>query len=75
MTHDYTAITFAPVQGYIEKSRKLRDLYGSSFILSYLARELCEEAKRYLGDAEAIVSPAIIKSSNMAKTPLMPQNI
>ncbi len=60
MTDDYTAITFAPVQGFIEKSRKLRDLYGSSFILSYLARELCEEAKRYLGDAEAIVSPAII---------------
>ena len=24
----YTAITFAPVQGFIEKSRKLRDLYG-----------------------------------------------
>ncbi|MBW4442550.1 MAG: hypothetical protein KME10_15220 [Plectolyngbya sp. WJT66-NPBG17] len=38
----YTAITFAPVQGFIEKSRKLRDLYGSSFILSYLANALCK---------------------------------
>ncbi len=36
----YTAITFAPVQGFIEKSRKLRDLYGSSFILSFLAKTL-----------------------------------
>jgi CRISPR-associated protein Cmr2 len=60
MTDEYTAITFAPVQGFIEKSRKLRDLYGSSFILSYLARELCEEAKRYLENADAIISPAII---------------
>jgi hypothetical protein len=34
----YTAITFAPVQGFIEKSRKLTDLYGSSFLLSYLAK-------------------------------------
>lgn len=37
----YTAVTFAPVQGFIEKSRKLRDLYGSSFILSFLAKSLC----------------------------------
>ncbi|MBA3924353.1 MAG: CRISPR-associated protein, partial [Nostocaceae cyanobacterium] len=53
----YTAITFAPVQGFIEKSRKLRDLYGSSFILSYLARAVCEAAKK-LG--YHVVSPAII---------------
>jgi CRISPR-associated protein Cmr2 len=43
----YTAITFAPVQGFIEKSRKLRDLYGSSFLLSYLADQLCEAAREY----------------------------
>ncbi len=60
MTDEYTAITFAPVQGFIEKSRKLRDLYGSSFILSYLARELCEAAKLYLKNEQAIISPAII---------------
>lgn len=40
----YTAITFAPVQDFISKSRKLRDLYGSSFLLSYLARTVCEAA-------------------------------
>ena len=55
----YTAITFAPVQGFIEKSRKLRDLYGSSFLLSYLAKALCQEAKERLGD-EAVISPALI---------------
>jgi CRISPR-associated protein Cmr2 len=38
----YTCITFAPVQGFIEKSRKLRDLYGSSFILSFLAKTICQ---------------------------------
>ena len=39
----YTAITFAPVQGFIEKSRKLRDLYGASLILSYLSQQLVQE--------------------------------
>lgn len=53
----YTAITFAPVQGFIEKSRKLRDLYGSSFLLSYLSRILCQAAKQQKLD---VISPAII---------------
>lgn len=53
----YTAITFAPVQGFIERSRKLRDLYGSSFILSYLARAICDAAER-LGSR--VISPALI---------------
>ncbi len=38
----YTAISFAPVQGFIEKSRKLRDLYGASQILSYLSERLIQ---------------------------------
>jgi CRISPR-associated protein Cmr2 len=66
----YTAITFAPVQGFIEKSRKLRDLYGSSFILSYLANAVCDAAREhadrqghpinhpYLG--YPVISPALI---------------
>ncbi len=41
----YTAVTFAPVQGFIEKSRKLRDLYGSSFILSFLAKTIYNYAR------------------------------
>ena len=53
----YTAITFAPVQGFIEKSRKLRDLYGSSFLLSYLADTICREAET---KGLTVVSPAII---------------
>ncbi|MEG4588956.1 type III-B CRISPR-associated protein Cas10/Cmr2 [Microcoleus sp. MOSTC5] len=40
----YTAITFAPVQGFIEKSRKLRDLYGASLILSFLSSKLVQKA-------------------------------
>lgn len=36
----YTAISFAPVQGFIEKSRKLRDLFGASQILSYLSTKI-----------------------------------
>ena len=41
----YTAISFAPVQGFIEKSRKLRDLFGASLILSYLSYKLVKQAK------------------------------
>jgi CRISPR-associated protein Cmr2 len=50
-------ITFAPVQGFIEKSRKLRDLYGSYFILSYLAETLCKEAE---AKGFNLISPALI---------------
>lgn len=53
----YTAITFAPVQGFIEKSRKLRDLYGSSFLISYLAEAICKEAIR---QHYTVISPALI---------------
>lgn len=41
---EYTAVSFAPVQGFIEKSRKLRDLYGASLILSHLSSKLVQEA-------------------------------
>ncbi|MDH6062922.1 Cas10/Cmr2 second palm domain-containing protein [Umezakia ovalisporum] len=53
----YTAITFAPVQGFIEKSRKLRDLYGASLILSYLSQQLV----KYVEESEelALISPAM----------------
>ena len=44
MTH-YIATTFAPVQGFIEKSRKLRDLFGSSLILSYLSQQIINAAQ------------------------------
>ncbi len=53
----YTAITFAPVQGFIEKSRKLRDLYGSSFLISYLAEAICKAAKKHHCE---VISPALI---------------
>lgn len=52
----YTIITFAPVQGFIEKSRKLRDLYGSSYILSFLSWAICQEAEK---QGCTVVSPAL----------------
>ncbi|MGI0481115.1 type III-B CRISPR-associated protein Cas10/Cmr2 [Geminocystis sp. CENA526] len=52
----YTVITFAPVQAFIEKSRKLRDLYGSSYILSLMSWVICQCATK-LG--YEIVSPAL----------------
>ncbi|WGV24278.1 Cas10/Cmr2 second palm domain-containing protein [Halotia branconii] len=51
----YTATTFAPVQGFIEKSRKLRDLYGASLILSYLSQQLVKEAEK----TTTVISPAL----------------
>lgn len=56
MPDTYTALTFSPVQGFIEKSRKLRDLYGSSFILSFLARALCTAAEK----EHSVISPALL---------------
>jgi CRISPR-associated protein Cmr2 len=56
-TH-YTAISFAPVQGFIEKSRKLRDLYGASLILSYLSQKIIEEF-HHSPDLE-VISPGLI---------------
>ena len=38
--------TFSPVQGFIQKSRKLRDLFSSSYMLSYITQELVEYAKK-----------------------------
>ncbi len=55
----YTAISFAPVQGFIEKSRKLRDLYGASQILSYLSQKLIEDVEDVLGQG-SVISPALI---------------
>ncbi|NDJ17980.1 Cas10/Cmr2 second palm domain-containing protein [Myxacorys almedinensis] len=54
----YTAISFAPVQGFIEKSRKLRDLYGASLILSYLSQKLAEAADQ--PPDLIVISPALI---------------
>ncbi|TVP63066.1 MAG: CRISPR-associated protein Cmr2 [Nodularia sp. (in: Bacteria)] len=54
----YTAITFAPVQGFIEKSRKLRDLYGASLILSYLSQQIVQAAKTL--PEVCVISPASI---------------
>ena len=55
----YTAISFAPVQGFIEKSRKLRDLYGASLILSYLSQKIVEGAEAHLGQGN-VISPGLI---------------
>ncbi|MBF2075528.1 MAG: CRISPR-associated protein Cmr2 [Synechococcales cyanobacterium C42_A2020_086] len=55
----YTAISFAPVQGFIEKSRKLRDLYGASLILSYLSFKLVKEVEQRLGEG-SVISPGLV---------------
>ena len=52
----YTIITFAPIQAFIEKSRKLRDLYGSSYILSFLSWIICMAATK---QGYEVVSPAL----------------
>jgi CRISPR-associated protein Cmr2 len=52
----YTAITFAPIQGFIQNSRKLRDLYGSSYLLSYLSWAICHAAET---QNHTIISPAL----------------
>jgi CRISPR-associated protein Cmr2 len=56
----YTAVTFAPVQSFIRASRKLRDLYGSSLLLSHLARALADDAT---ARGLTVISPASVSSS------------
>lgn len=55
----YTAISFAPVQGFIERSRKLRDLFGASLLLSHLSDRLIEWTTEQVGE-ENLISPAMI---------------
>jgi CRISPR-associated protein Cmr2 len=54
----YTAISFAPVQGFIEKSRKLRDLYGASQILSYLSQQIVLDLHN--SPEVEVISPALL---------------
>ncbi|MEB3324078.1 MAG: type III-B CRISPR-associated protein Cas10/Cmr2 [Cyanobacteriota bacterium] len=58
----FTAVTFAPVQSFIRSSRKLRDLYGSSLLLSHLGHALYADASKRLGP-QAVVSPANVSLS------------
>jgi CRISPR-associated protein Cmr2 len=68
----FTAVTFAPVQSFIRSSRKLRDLYGSSLLLSHLARALYVDANAKLGPA-AVISPAAVSSTRGVPNTLLIQ--
>ena len=68
----YTAVTFAPVQSFIRSSRKLRDLYGSSLLLSHLARALHDDAQQKLGP-DAVISPAAVNSTRGVPNTLLMQ--
>ena len=57
-----TVITFAPVQGFIEKSRKLRDLYGASQILSYLSKQIIQAAQN---EGLKVISPVSLGDSDL----------
>lgn len=59
MTLIYTALTFAPVQGFIERSRKLRDLYGASNILSFLSKTIIDDISR-VNPKPKVISPGAI---------------
>lgn len=50
------------MQGFISSSRKLRDLYGSSLLLSYLSRAIIADAEERLGP-DCVISPALVNTS------------
>jgi len=56
----FTAVTFAPVQGFISSSRKLRDLYGSSLLLSVLAKAIVDDATNR---GFEVLSPALVNTA------------
>jgi|688.fasta_scaffold46794_2 CRISPR-associated protein Cmr2 len=70
----YTAVTFAPVQSFIRSSRKLRDLYGSSLLLSHLARALHDDAEARLQPLGGfVISPAAVNSTRGVPNTLLMQ--
>lgn len=60
--YKYIVVTFSPVQEFIEKSRKLRDLYGSSFLLSYLSYFTANAAKTINPNIE-VIAPGILPNT------------
>lgn len=56
----FTVVTFAPVQGFIGSSRKLRDLYGSSLLLSVLAKAIYDDAQER---GFEVLSPALVNTA------------
>ena len=56
----FTVVTFAPVQGFIGSSRKLRDLYGSSLLLSVLAKAIAGDASER---GFEVLSPALVNTA------------
>ncbi len=71
--YQYAAITFSPVQGFIEKTRKLRDLYGASIILSYLSQYIIQEAQILSGID--VISPGLVDTAQgMPNRILLKQN-
>jgi len=56
----FTVVTFAPVQGFISSSRKLRDLYGSSLLLSVLAKAIVDDVKKR---GFEVLSPALVNTA------------
>ncbi len=53
--------TFSPVQGFIQSSRKLRDLFSSSYLLSYMTQKLVEHAKEC---GASIIYPVVPEESS-----------
>lgn len=48
------SFTIGPVQSFIENSRKMRDLYAGSFLLSYLIRNVCDFVDKKKQDMEIL---------------------
>lgn len=70
----YTSVSFAPVQSFIEKSRKLRDLYGASQVLSYLSLKIVCRAQSK-NDVRVISPATSADQSNMDISQGMPNRI
>ncbi len=62
--------TFSPVQSFISQSRKLLDLFNSSFLLSYFTERLIEYIRNEgLGDVVYPVYAPRLKSTELAGYP------
>lgn len=64
--------TIGPVQSFIENSRKMRDLYAGSFLLSHLILHICTMVESFKCD---IKIEQIIPVNTGNKTPSVPNRI
>ena len=74
MKSTYTTLTIGPLPGILMTARKTRELWASSYLLSYLMREICHALQK-AGHEVLLPSTDNIKAENAFGAGLYPDKI